>query len=429
LLSIVGGVAGYSFSPQVAAVLAGAQRVAGPITTDTTWSGERTHVLTERVYVTDGARLTIEAGARIRGEPGSALIVGADASLHARGARKAPITFTSAQAPGKRAPGDWGGLVLLGRAPVNATDPRVEGIADDAGRARYGGTNPDDSCGALEYVRIAHAGYELAANDELNGLTLAGCGGRSLVGHVQVRQSLDDGIEVFGGNADLKYLVVAGAGDDSLDWDQGWRGRAQHVLLVQSAERGDNAVEADNNREAHRAQPRSAPTLANVTLLSPPGAQGQRRALLLRRGTGLDLRNTLVAGFNHELLDLRDKATGELAASGALTLRGLVASEIGSDGHTWTVTEQGGRDDDAGFNEGQLLRAAGNRLGVDLRLPETIDTADAPPFAPDAAGAAARAGVALPEGELWNRDAQFAGAVRPGRGRGWLADWTAWPSD
>lgn len=424
LVSIVGGVLGYLFSPRVAAVLAGDHRVDGSITRDTTWSSQRTHRLTGKVFVEQGATLTIEPGTRIEGEPGSALVVTAKSSLRAQGERQAPIVMTSTQAAGERARGDWGGLVLLGKAPVNADDPHIEGIPIDDTRGHFGGTKSDDSCGVLEFVRVAHAGHELAANDELNGITLGGCGRRTLVRHVAVTDALDDGVEIFGGGVGLQYVYVAHAADDSLDWDLGWTGRAQFVVLRQGASAGDNAIEADNNRDDHDAKPRSAPTLANLTLLSPPDAEGQRRALLLRRGTAADLRNVLVAGFNGALLDVRDAATAGLAGADRLRLRGLLGHRIGPDGTTWARPEAGETDDDGGFDEGRFLRAGGQWLGRDPGLPASALGPGRPDFAPVPGGPASSGGVALPKGELWDRSARFIGAVRPGRMTSWLDGWT-----
>ncbi|PSQ93539.1 MAG: hypothetical protein BRD57_01635, partial [Proteobacteria bacterium SW_6_67_9] len=145
--------------------------------------------------------------------------------------------------------------------------------------------------------------------------------------------------------------------------------RQAPIVMTSTQAAGDNAIEADNNRDDHDAKPRSAPTLANLTLLSPPDAEGQRRALLLRRGTAADLRNVLVAGFNGALLDVRDAATAGLAGADRLRLRGLLGHRIGPDGTTWTRPEAGETDDDGGFDEGRFLRAGGQWLGRDPGLP------------------------------------------------------------
>ncbi|HBL87913.1 MAG TPA: hypothetical protein DD399_14085, partial [Alcanivorax sp.] len=138
----------------------------------------------------------------------------------------------------------------------------------------------------IEYARIEFAGFEVYANNELNGLTLGGCGSGTIVRHVQVHRSLDDGVEMFGGTADLRHVLITGAGDDSLDWDWGWRGRVQFLIDQQHPNSGDNAFEADNNGNQHDAEPMSEPVMYNVTLVSPRSHTRHHRAMTLREGTG-----------------------------------------------------------------------------------------------------------------------------------------------
>ncbi|MEM6931310.1 MAG: serine/threonine-protein kinase, partial [Myxococcota bacterium] len=169
--------------------------VAGMLSGDVEWTPEHRYVLTEPVFVEDGM-LTIQAGTEIQGREGSALVVTRSATLRAAGRSDAPIVFTSAQPVGARAPGDWGGVVLLGSAPVNVGDGRIEGVDPEDVRTAYGGDDPQSNCGVLEYVRIEFSGFEAWANSELNGLTLGGCGSRTIVRHVQVHRGLDDGVEL-----------------------------------------------------------------------------------------------------------------------------------------------------------------------------------------------------------------------------------------
>ncbi|HAJ43650.1 MAG TPA: hypothetical protein DCM00_13520, partial [Alcanivorax sp.] len=196
----------------------------------------------------------------------SALVITRGASLHAAGNADMPIVFTSGQPQGTRAPGDWGGVVLLGSAPVNQADAHIEGVPANDTRGSFGGDDADGSCGVLEYARIEFAGFEVYANNELNGLTMGGCGSGTIIRHVQVHRSLDDGVEMFGGTADLRHVLITGAGDDSLDWDWGWRGRVQFLIAQQHPNSGDNAFEADNNGNQHDAEPMSEPVMYNVTL-------------------------------------------------------------------------------------------------------------------------------------------------------------------
>ena len=197
---------------------------AGDITTDTTWTKDKLYTLRGYVFVTRGT-LTIEPGTVIQGDSGSALAIGQDAKVHAVGTAAEPIVFTSSSPT--PAAGNWGGLVLLGKAPINVTGGTnlVEGFATSFGdRVRYGGTNAAHDCGTLKYVRVEYAGFELAPGNELNGITLGACGTATEIDFVQSHLGLDDGIEVFGGTVNLKHIVISAPDDDGLDWDLGWTG-------------------------------------------------------------------------------------------------------------------------------------------------------------------------------------------------------------
>ena len=168
-----------------------AVRIHSDITTDTVWETGTRYVLEDKIFV-ENAQLTIKPGVIIQGEAGSALIVTSSSKLFARGSRNQPVVFTSAKPEGERARGDWGGVVLLGKAPVNEPDSAIEGLPDTDLRGRFGGQNPDHSCGVVQYTRIEFAGFEVYKNNELNGLTLGGCGSNTIVQNVQVHRALDD---------------------------------------------------------------------------------------------------------------------------------------------------------------------------------------------------------------------------------------------
>lgn len=427
LFAIAGGVLSYLFSEPLAALIAGRERVSGEITEATTWPGDRTYVLEDKVFVTAGATLTIERGARILGEPGSALVIARSGNLQAQGSRDAPIVFTSASPEGERARGDWGGVVLLGSAPVNVDDPHIEGIPTDDPRGDFGGGDPAGSCGVMKYARIEFAGHEIAANVELNGLTLGGCGSATVVRNVQVHKGLDDGVEVFGGTVNLSRIVITRAADDGLDWDLGWTGNAQFVVIQQEGKEGDNAIEADNNRDNHYAQPRSSPTIGNMTLIGSRRAGAGQHAMTLRRGTAADLRNLVIAGFPAGVVDIRDRSTAGLVPAGRLRIAGAIAHEIGPDGETWARREVGNADDDGGFDEAAWLADTDIGLGTDPLLPRAAYDLRAPRFAPGAGSPAASGAAALPPAEFWDTGARFLGAVEPGAAGSWLDGWTAFP--
>ncbi len=418
-------VAGAAFVAMMSAGPRSPERVpvAGAIAANTTWTADKVWVLTEPVFVEEGT-LTVEAGTTVVGEEGSALVVTKAATLRARGRVEAPIVFTSARKPGRRAPGDWGGLVLLGSAPVNAASGAIEGLDVNDPRGQYGGEDPSASCGVLEYARIEFAGFEVYANSELNGLTLGGCGDRTILRHVQVHRTLDDGIEVFGGTVDLKNIVVSQPGDDGLDWDEGWTGRAQFLVVQMGEQAGDNAIEADSSDD-ERARPRSAPTISHLTLVGSRSKQVSQRGMTLRQGTAGTITNFLAVDFDRELVDVRDVATAALARSGRLSLGPGLVYNVGPDGQAFPV-EEGDSDDDGGLVESAWATGV---VQQSPGLPEAAHDPEAPVFTPSASSPAASGAVAVPDKEFWDASATYLGAVRPGSATTWLDGWTAYPAD
>jgi hypothetical protein len=187
--------------------------------------------------------LTIEAGVRIFASGGSDyLLVNRGSQLFAEGTATTPIIFTSRQnvegTTTLDSQGQWGGIVLAGRAPqanCQLTAPvtctgTVEGTS-----AFYGGNTPGDNSGRVRYVQIKYSGFEISTGNELQGLTLGGVGSGTTIDHIQVYNSSDDGIEIFGGNVNLRHIVINGADDDGLDTDTGWRGGAQFGIVTQRA--------------------------------------------------------------------------------------------------------------------------------------------------------------------------------------------------
>lgn len=410
------------------------------IINDTTWTSDTVWVLDGPIFVESTATLTIEAGTTVKGRNGSALVVTRDASLYARGEADAPIVFTSAEPVGSRSRGDWGGLVMLGNAPVNVADAVIEGIPDDP-RGAYGGSDPSESCGTLQYARIEFAGFEAFEGNELNGLSMGGCGAGTIVRYVQVHMTLDDGIEMFGGTANLRHIVLTRVYDDSLDWDRGWQGNAQFVVIQTdpSADEsgvGDNAFECDNDEDDHFGTPLSAPTLYNLTVVgAADSTAAAQRGATVRHGTAGIFRNLLLTNLSKEIVDVRDESTvanidqdpGE-GNLGALSIDHSLFFNIGPDGDNWADDETSD-DDDGGFDELAWLQQAemANRFGIDPLLPEAATNPTAPEFVPAAESPAGSGGAPPPEGEFWDETATYIGAFRPGDSNPWTNGWTAFP--
>lgn len=230
--------------------------VSGNISENTTWESTNVYQLSGRVSILDGATLTIEAGTIIKAEDGlltnaSVLIVARGGTLMAMGTAAAPIIFTAVSddiAPGEiESPnltadinGRWGGLIILGKAPISASNDndedisevQIEGIPTTDTNGLYGGTDAADNSGTIQYVSIRHGGTELGSGNEINGLTLGGVGSGTTITHIEIVGNKDDGIEWFGGNVDVSNVVVWNAGDDGLDTDQDWIGTCSDFIVV-----------------------------------------------------------------------------------------------------------------------------------------------------------------------------------------------------
>lgn len=399
-------------------------RITQDIVSDTVWETGRRYILDGVIYV-DNAHLTIQPGAIIEGQRGSALVVTRDSQLLSRGTREQPVVFTSHRAEGTRQRGDWGGVVLLGKAPVNQMDAAIEGLPGDELRGRFGGSDPEHSCGVLQYTRIEFAGFEVYRNNELNGLTLGGCGSNTLIDHVQVHRALDDGIEIFGGTVNLQHVLVTGAADDSIDWDWGWNGKVQFAIIQQHGDVGDNGFEGDNNGSDHNAVPRSEPTFFNVTLHGGGRSAKQHRAILLREGSGGHFHNMIIDSFALEALDTRDEVRSLVAmdklsfSHNLLANTGSLAKEPG---------KQESEDDDYGFREGEWLLQAGewNSTLMESALHSSASHETAPHFR--ARGLAGnKPAKRPPQSEFFDESADYPGAINPRTSRTWVEEWTAFP--
>lgn len=226
------------------------------------------------VYIADGSELTIEPGTIIKGDKATkaALIVERGGKLIAQGAADAPIVFTSAQSAGQRRPGDWGGVIICGKAHNNQTSMQIEG----GPRTQHGGDNDADNSGVLSYVRIEFGGFPFKADQEINGLTLGSVGSGTKIDHVQVSYSNDDSFEWFGGTVNCKYLVAYKGWDDDFDTDNGFSGKVQFGLSVRDPRIADqsqsNGFESDNCADGAQVSPYTTATFSNITFVGPKTA-------------------------------------------------------------------------------------------------------------------------------------------------------------
>lgn len=277
----------------------------GNLTTRTLTS-DKQYLLKGQVFVPDGVTVTIQPGTIIYGEKRSrgTLVVDRGGKLIGRGTRENPIVMTSAQEPGERDRGDWGGLVILGRAKTNQNDPAIEGIEP---LKIFGGDDDNDSSGEYEFLRVEYAGIELTPNNETNSITMGGVGRGTLMEHLVVSYGGDDGFEWFGGNVDGKYLVSVSTWDDDLDIDYGYSGNVQFALVVRNPFFADqsqsNAFEADNGPNDNDVQPYTTGVFSNVTVYGPRDRVGRSisgnnfHGIDLRRRVGISIFNSIVRGF------------------------------------------------------------------------------------------------------------------------------------
>lgn len=296
--------------------------LSGTITEDLTLTADAEWVLRGGVFIGDDENpttLTIEPGTTIYGESSTdgMLVIRRSARLMAEGTATAPIVFTSSKFEGERARGDWGGIIINGRAGINSCgDDTADCEAfGEGGTGFYGGSDDNDSSGVLKYVRVEFAGTLLSPENELNGIAFQGVGSGTEIDFVQVHMNADDGIEFFGGTANAKHMLITGVGDDGLDWTDGWRGKAQHIVVQQYDDAGDQGIEADNNGEVNDAAPRSNPILSNLTIIGSPNSAASDIGMLLREGTAAELHNVIVAGFNEACIDIDADETWAQAGS------------------------------------------------------------------------------------------------------------------
>ena len=324
--------------------------VSANITSDTTWSASNTYVLKDYIFVEPGATLTIEAGTTIKADVGSgdgapALIVTQGAKINAVGTASAPIVFTSVNDTGSNLTKDdkglWGGLIILGNAPINSNGgsnadnspltntiegvPTTSGISGKtipASYAQYGGTNASDNSGVLQYVSIRHGGAEIGAGNEINGLTLGGVGNGTTMDHIEIFANKDDGIEFFGGSVNAKYLTVAYVGDDSFDIDEGYNGHLQFLLSIQDensnrAFEWDGSTESDDRAADTSTLPSySAPVISNVTAIGigkdgTSNHEDNNIGLEIRDNAGGQIWNSIFTEFAKSIMDVEKTASSK----------------------------------------------------------------------------------------------------------------------
>ncbi len=451
-------------------------QVTQDITANTTWDRNNVYQLTRVISVANGATLTIPAGTRIIGgnitagaaPPVTALMVLRGSRIVAVGSAAEPIVFTSAAAAGQRAPGDWGGLILVGNARSNRTGRIVvEGPAPADTVSWNGGNLDNDNSGELVYTRVEFAGAAAILNVELNSYSMYAVGSNTRFEYNQAVRGLDDQFEWFGGTVDGRYLVSYEAGDDHFDMAEGYRGRLQYLIALQTGPRvnpragNPGALSAEQNgfevdgcgaasgtcADGFNSAPYTMPVVANFTIVGPganvipvrPNGDGGV-GMLLRRGTGGTWMNGVVARWPEAGLSAFDStATYARFASDSLDVFNTLFTNNPRTFDVPGATNRWATEDKfAGANITGNTTAGAHTLF--LSVPDssvTIANGTALDWRP-AVGSALRTGgtgATLP-GLTGNRVANFfggslagtafLGAIQPDAPTQWYAGWTTY---
>ena len=368
--------------------------VSGDITENTTWYAAAKYMLSGFVYVKNNAILTIEPGTLIKGisNTKAALMIERGSKIMAAGTAEKPIVFTSDKPKGQRSYGDWGGLVLCGQAPTNKHDQGAGvGIAEGGIGSLYGGNDPNDNSGVLQYVRIEFPGIGLTAtpNSEINGLTLYAVGAGTTIDHIQVSYSGDDSYEWFGGTVQMKYLVALRGWDDDWDTDNGFSGKVQFFVSLRDPDIADqstsNGFESDNDADGSTLSPYTSALFVNGSVFGPKVTTSTTinslfgHGMQIRRGSRLSIYNTVIAGWPFGLYV--DGALGDSPAqaeANVLQIENCVMSGMGTNYKENATSLQG--------TEAWYLAAERNNTIMDTN--DMLEVSDpfnltAPNFLPD----------------------------------------------
>jgi hypothetical protein len=424
--------------------------LSGNVTSNRTLKADTVYTLSGFVKVTNGATLTIEPGTRIVGDttaPGSSLWILRGAKLNAQGTASQPIVFTSARAAGNRAPGDWGGIIIIGNGVINRTGTTIltEGPANIS-ENYAGGTNNADSSGVLRYVRVEFAGYDVSngAGQELNSVSLYAAGSGTKLEYVQSMNGLDDSFEFWGGAVQGRYLVSYESGDDHFDWSEGFQGKLQYLIALQTqrltprpgtgtfssdprgieADGCDPAVSGCSVTATGASQPWSNPTVANFTLVGTGALGGfptDGNGIVLRRGTGGWLQNGIVARYKGIGINIRDAWTDSLRSRDTLAIRNVI------------LAENGQNYDAVGSNFGQETKfsAASHRTAATAAELFTSLNPASLDFTPGSSSAPATGGANLPAARAAGffggtmDNTAYVGAANPA-GPKWWQGWTVY---
>lgn len=258
--------------------------------------------LTGKIQVNNGATLTIPAGTKIEGLGGTSayIAIAQGGKLNVNGTAAKPVIMTSGLAT--KAAGDWGGLVLCGKAPINRVTGGMTTAQSEVADLTYGGTMSDDSSGSITYLVIEYAGAAFNSEKEFNGISLFAVGSGTVFQNVQAIHGADDGFEFFGGTVNTSNLISIGNEDDQFDWTEGWNGTNTNWYARLDFGKGNRGIEADNFEFGFANTPIANPSITNISLVGPGATAdaanfAENSAIKLRRGTKAIITNAYISAW------------------------------------------------------------------------------------------------------------------------------------
>ncbi|MGI8765618.1 MAG: hypothetical protein ACR2KM_03765 [Gemmatimonadaceae bacterium] len=431
--------------------------LSGNIAQNRTLYKDTVYTLSGYVKVQSGAKLTIQPGTRVVGDTtvtGSSLWILRGAQIDAQGTADAPIVFTSARSPGNRKPGDWGGIIIVGNGFINRTANPIytEGPQNGVAENYAGGSNFNDNSGVLKYVRIEFAGYDVSngQGQELNAISSYAVGRGTTYDYVQAIGGLDDSFEFWGGAVDIRHMVSYESGDDHYDWTEGYSGRGQYLIALQTTvlqpRSGSGTVSSDprgfegDGCEIDKAgctfanKPYSMPVWANFTVIGPGAgvfATTDGNGAVIRRGAGATFVNGVIGRWPGYAVSLRDPESEALRAVDSVMFRNVTLAE---NGNTFDPVAPTAKTPTFGAN---LNTPAANftlATGSAASLFTSLNTASLD-FTPSATASIRNSGMASFPASIANRvtgyfgasmqGTTYAGAADP-NGPKWWQGWTAY---
>ncbi|MEZ4777887.1 MAG: multidrug transporter [Flavobacteriaceae bacterium] len=335
--------------------------IGGTKTEDFSLEADKDYILTEALIMTSGTTLSIPAGTVIKANNGAGvyIAIAQGAKIMAEGTSSQPIVLTSNEATPNA--GDWGGLIILGKAPINSVVGGEATSSSEIGGLPYGGSDASDDSGIIKYVRVEYSGGAADASSENNGFSFYGVGNGTTVAYIQAFEGADDGIEFFGGTVNASYISVVGCQDDSVDWTEGFSGTLTNVYIEHGVSH-DKGIEADgfNTDIGNNSNPLfwSKPSVNNVTIIGR-GSATENEAVRLRAGTQGIFTNMVIQGFE-EAFDLDgdagDNPTGQGVLDGNLSVTNISFTD---------VLVKMKNDTGFTFTEAEFISGDGNGSGAD----------------------------------------------------------------